>query len=67
MGSVDPHLQGTRKFPKWLKLRIAYLELDTNKSNMTWLNHAYLLPFCPCDWGLLRGKGDFLLFLNVRR
>lgn len=67
MGKVDTMFQGTRKFPKELNLHIVYLELDTNRFNMTWLNHAYLLPSYPYDWGLVRGKKDFLLFLNVRR
>lgn len=60
MGKVDPHLLGYRE----LKLHTAYLELDTNKSTMTWLNHAYLLPSYPCDGGLVRVKEDFL---NIRR
>lgn len=47
MGKVDPHILGYKKFPKELKLHIAYLQLDTNESSMTWLDHAYLLLSSP--------------------
>lgn len=62
MGKVDAHVPGHKKFPKEFKFHVVYLELDTSKSSMIWVNHAYLLPSYPGNWGLVRGKEISLLF-----